>query len=98
LENNIYIRGRYKTEGISFSNEQDALLFFHLLPSSDYGFHDSYSKKIKKDLIIEELITSKSYRRLEVYKNTSKEELDLIDKWISTLEKIMVDLDDGKKN
>jgi hypothetical protein len=98
LEDTIYFGGDCKTNGINFSSEQDALVFFHLLPSSDYVFHDSYYRKIKKDLIVEELITSKSYRRLEVYKNTSKEELELIDKWISTLEKIMVDLDDGKKS
>jgi hypothetical protein len=97
LETNIFVGDNDSVEGVKFESSQDALVLYHLLPTSDYVFSNSYLNEIKKYLVFEELLTSKSFRRAEFFKEIPKDELDLIDKWIFSLEKLMLNLDNVKK-
>ena len=97
LETNILVIENYSVEGVNFQSEEDVLIFYHLLPTSDYVFSSTYLKEIKKYLVLEELLTSKSFRRVEFLKEIPKDEFDLIDKWIFSLEKLMLNLDNVKK-
>jgi hypothetical protein len=97
LETNILVIENYSVEGVNFQSEEDVLIFYHLLPTSDYVFSSTYLKEIKKYLVLEELLTSKSFRRVEFLKEIPKDEFDLIDKWIFSLEKLMLNLENVKK-